>query len=85
MKSQHITQNINYPTMGRKGERMTSDELKAQLLKQKEIELYDDMVKEYLRVKKLIAESGALTHDECCEIALRICDGKGVFTSVCMR
>lgn len=71
--------------MGRKGERMTSDELKAQLLKQKEIELYDSMVKEYLRVKKLIAESGALTHDECCEIALRICDGKGVFTSICMR
>ena len=71
--------------MGRKGERMTSDELKAQLLKQKEIELYDDMVKEYLRVKKLIAESGALTHDECCEIALRICDGKGVFTPICMR
>ena len=64
---------------------MTNDELKAQLLKQKEIELYDDMVKEYLRVKKLIAESGALTHDECCEIALRICDGKGVFTSICMR
>ena len=71
--------------MGRKGERMTSDELKAQLLKQREIELYDDMVKEYLRVKKLIAESGALTHDECCEIALRVCDGKGVFTSFSMR
>ena len=64
---------------------MTSDELKAQLLKQKEIELYDDIVKEYLRVKKIVADSGALTHDECCEIALRICDGKQVFTSICMR
>ena len=61
--------------------KMTSYELKAQLLKQKEIELYDDMVKEYLRVKKIVAESGALTHDECCEIALRICDCKQVFTS----
>lgn len=65
--------------MGRKGERMTSDELKAQLLKQKEIELYDDMVKEYLRVKKLIAESGALTHDEVVEIALLVCRANGTF------
>ena len=65
--------------MGRKGERMTNDELKAQLLKQKEIELYDDMVKEYLRVKKLIAESGALTHDECCAIAMEVCKNHGVF------
>ena len=60
---------------------LTSEELKQELRKQAECELYDDMVKEYLRVKKIIADSGALTHDECCEIALRICDGKQVFSA----
>lgn len=58
---------------------MTSEELKQELSKQAERELYDDMVKEYLRVKKIIADSGALTHDECCEIAFEICKSMGVF------
>lgn len=58
---------------------MTSEELKKELSKQAERELYDDMVKEYLRVKKIIADSGALTHDECCAIALELCIGKGIF------
>lgn len=62
--------------------KLTSEELKQELSKQAERELYDDMVKEYLRVKKIIADSGALTHDECCEIALRICDGKQVFSAL---
>ena len=60
---------------------MTSEELKEELRKQAEREMYDDMVVEYLRVKKMVADSGALTHDECCEIALRICDSKQVFSS----
>ena len=58
---------------------MTSEELKEQLNKQREIEVYDRCVKEYLRVKKLVADSGALTHDECCDIALLICRSRGVF------
>jgi len=60
---------------------MTSEELREELNKQRERETYDGMVKEYLRVKKLIAESGALTHDECCDIAIRICDGVGIFAT----
>ena len=62
--------------------KLTSEELKKELSKQTERELYDDMVKEYLRVKKIIADAGALTHDECCDIALRICDGKQVFSAL---
>jgi len=62
---------------------MTSEELREELNKQREREAYDEMVKEYLRVKKLIAESGALTHDECCDIAIRICDGVGIFATLC--
>ena len=59
--------------------KLTSEELKQELSKQTERELYDDMVKEYLRVKKIIADSGALTHDECCASALELCIGKGIF------
>ena len=60
--------------------KLTSKELQEELRKQAERETYDDMVNEYLRVKKMVADSGALTHDECCEIALRICDSKQVFS-----
>ena len=65
--------------------KMASTELKEQMLKQQEIEQYDEMVKEYLRVKKMVAASGALTHDECCTIALRICDAGRVFSPPHMR
>lgn len=58
---------------------MTSDELKEEMLKQREREVYDRVIKEYLRVKKLVADSGALTHDECCDITMEICKGRGVF------
>lgn len=58
---------------------MTSEELLAQANKQREVERYDAMVSEYLRIKKLVADSGALTHDECCAIALEICKNRCVF------
>ena len=58
---------------------MTSEELRDQLNKQREIGVYDRCVKEYLRVKKLVADSGALTHDECCDIAILFCRSRGVF------
>lgn len=58
---------------------MTSEELKEELRKQAEREMYDDMVQEYLRVKKLVADSGKLTHDECCAIAMECCKSRGTF------
>ena len=58
---------------------MTSEELREELNKQREREKYDAAIAEYLRVKKLVAGSGSLTHDECCGIALEICKGMGVF------
>lgn len=60
---------------------MTSEELLAQANKQREVERYDAMVSEYLRIKKLVADSGALAHDECCAIALEICEGRGIFVT----
>lgn len=58
---------------------MNSEELRQQLIKTQERESYDAMVKEYLRIKKLVAESGELTHDEICNIALLICRSNRVF------
>ena len=58
---------------------MTSTELKEELRKQVEREAYDKMIKEYLRIKLLVAESGALTHDEVCEITMEMCRNKQVF------
>lgn len=58
---------------------MTSEELKKELNKQREREMYDGMILEYLRVKGLVAASGALTHDECCAIAMEVCKNHGVF------
>ena len=58
---------------------MTSEELRNELNKQREREIYDAAIAEYLRVKKLVADSGALTHDECCDIAFEICKSMGVF------
>ena len=58
---------------------MTSDELRTEYEKQREREAYGNMIDEYLRVKKLVADSGALMHDECCSIALELCIGKGIF------
>lgn len=59
--------------------KLTSEELRNELNKQREREIYDAAITEYLRVKKLVADSGALTHDECCAIALEICKSKGLF------
>lgn len=59
--------------------KLTSEELREELNKQREREKYDVAIAEYLRVKKLISDSGALTHDECCAIALEICKSKGLF------
>jgi len=59
--------------------KLTSEELRNELNKQREREIYDAAITEYLRVKKLVADSGALTHDECCDIALEICKSIGVF------
>ena len=59
--------------------KLTSEELRNELNKQREREIYDAAIAEYLRVKKLVADSGALTHDECCDIAFEICKSKGVF------
>ena len=58
---------------------MTSEELKEELQKQREREMYDGMILEYLRVKGLVAASGALTHDECCAIAMEVCKSKNTF------
>ena len=59
--------------------KLTSEELRNELNKQRERERYDAAIAEYLRVKKLVADSGALTHDECCDIAFEICKSMGVF------
>jgi hypothetical protein len=59
--------------------KLTSDELRTEYEKQREREAYGNMIGEYLRVKKMVSDSGALTHDECCEIALEICKSKGLF------
>lgn len=62
--------------------KLTSEELREELNKQREREVYESATAEYLRVKKLVADSGALTHDECCAIALELCIGKGIFDTV---
>ena len=62
-----------------------SEELKQQVIKLQEQESYDAMVKEYIRIKKLVAESGELTHDEVCNIATLICRSRGVFDNGPMR
>ena len=59
--------------------KLTSEELRNELNKQRERERYDAAIAEYLRVKKLVVDSGALTHDECCAIAFEICKSMGVF------
>ena len=59
--------------------KLTSEELRNELNKQREREIYDAAIDEYLRVKKLVADSGTLTHDECCDIAFEICKSMGVF------
>ena len=59
--------------------KLTSEELREELNKQREREVYKAATDEYLRVKKLVADSGTLTHDECCAIALEICKSKGLF------
>ena len=61
---------------------MTSAELKEELRKQVEREAYDKMIKEYLRIKLLVAESGALTHDEVCSITMEVCRMNHVFDQV---
>ena len=58
---------------------MTSTELREELKKQVEREAYDKMIKEYLRIKLLVAESGALTHDEVCDITMEVCRNRQVF------
>ena len=58
---------------------LTSEELREEMNKQREREVYESATAEYHRVKKLVADSGALTHDECCAIALEICKSKGLF------
>ena len=58
---------------------MTSEELKREVIKQQEREYYEGSVNEYLRVKKLVAEAGDLTHDEICNIALLVCRSQGTF------
>lgn len=58
---------------------MTTYELRIEYDKQKEREEFEEIVKEYTRVKKLIAAAGDLTHDEVVEIALLICRANGTF------
>lgn len=58
---------------------MTSEELKQELDKQREREVYEQVVEEYLRIKKIVADSGKLTHDEASAIAIQICKSKCLF------
>lgn len=58
---------------------MTSEELKQELDKQREREGYENIVEEYLRIKKIVADGGRLTHDEASAIALQICKSKCLF------
>lgn len=58
---------------------MTTEELKAELNKRKEQEYFDGIVLEYIRVKSMLAESGALSPHEAEEIAIRICERSGRF------
>lgn len=58
---------------------MTTDELRVEYAKQKEREGFAEIVKEYTRVKKLIADAGDLTHDEVVEIALLVFRANGTF------
>ncbi len=64
---------------------MTSEELRTEYEKQREREAYGNMIDEYLRVKKMVSDSGTLTHDECCAIALELCIGKGIFDTMPRR
>lgn len=64
---------------------MTTDELRIEYAKQKEREGFAEIVKEYTRVKKLIADAGDLTHDEVVEIALLVCRANGTFDRDFMR
>lgn len=58
---------------------MTTEELKQELQKRKEQEHYSNVVLEYIRIKSMIAESGALSRDEVEAIAMRICEKNGTF------
>lgn len=58
---------------------MTSEELKAQLEKQKERERFEYMITEYLRIKKILIDLHDLTHEEACLIALHICEHRELF------
>lgn len=58
---------------------MTSEELKAELKKQKEREFYSNAVLEYIRIKSIIAESGAISPAEAEAIAMKVCEINGTF------
>ena len=58
---------------------MTSKELEEELRKQVEKEKFEEMAKEYLRIKKLVAESGMLSHDEAVAITMEVCRNREVF------
>lgn len=58
---------------------MTTDELKEELKKRKEQEYFDGIVLEYIRVKSMLAESGALSPHEVEEIAIKMCERSGKF------
>lgn len=64
---------------------MTTEELRVEYAKQKEKEELRKIENEYIRVKKLLAESGRLTFDEVSNIALLICRANGTFDSNFIR
>ena len=59
--------------------KLTTEELRIEYAKQKEKEGLREIEDEYIRVKKLLAESGRLTFDEVSNIALLICRANGTF------
>ena len=60
---------------------MTTDELRIEYAKQKEREGFEDIIKEYLRVREMIRDAGIgeLNYDEASEIAILICRANGIF------
>lgn len=60
---------------------MTTEELRVEYAKQREREGFEDIVKEYLRVRDMIRDVGIgeLNWDEASEIAMLICRANGTF------
>lgn len=59
---------------------MTSQELREELRKTEEKEKIQNVVEEYIRIRKIVEHASAdMTYDECCAVAQYIATDRGVF------